>query len=149
MLNRMQVTALVFAGLFGLCAMIGLVYFLAYLVETKQFEWAEFWATVAVIALVFIWLFAPGKLDEERQEAQRLKEEQSYRDYVARKREVHIAEKQSKPTIEDQYANFVDKWGKAQQAMCMPETTQTDKAIESQRKHRKEIKTYNFINDLN
>lgn len=128
MLNRMQVTALVFAGLFGLCAMIGLVYFLAYLVETKQFEWAEFWATVAVIALVFIWLFAPGKLDEERQEAQRLKEDQSYRDHVARIREAHMNHlkfmeaKQSKSNIDLQNLNS---------------------------KQREAVKTYNFINDLN
>lgn len=145
MLNRMQVLAIVFAGVFGLCAMIGFVYLMSYLIETNNYQWAEFWASVGAIALVIVWLLAPGKLNEQRQEHQRLKEEEAYRDHVARLREAHIAHlkfmesKQRSVSIPRQ--EVIDNYNNALSSLA--------DRVSSMPKKSKPIETYKFINDLN
>ncbi len=103
MLNRMQVSVLVFAGLFGLCAMIGLVWLLSYLIETDRFGWSEMVIVFATIIGVVLWISLPEYLNLKRTDEVRQIEEQRYRDHVARLRENHMdhlklmAQKQSKP----------------------------------------------------
>lgn len=119
MLSRNQ--TLFYIALFcaGVYAMVKLMLWAA---TWNMWQWlasGELFAYLGAGLIVYVFWFAPGKLDENRQEEQRLRDEEDLKRHVARKREAHMehlkfmAEKQNPP------------------------------------KQTKPIETYKFINDLN
>lgn len=81
MLNR----AILLAGIFGFVLMIGIFWFIAHLIETKQLGWAEMSSVFITILIVVGWVCIPEWLNLKRENEIREKDEESMRKHTLRK----------------------------------------------------------------